>query len=62
VIFDVSKTALSPAALVDKLAQRGVLGGAIDHARVRLVTHRDVGRAGCEQAVAILREVLGEGF
>ena len=62
VIFDVSKTALSPAALVDKLAQRGVLGGAIDHARVRLVTHRDVSRADCEQAVAILREVLGEGF
>jgi threonine aldolase len=62
VMFDVSKTALSPAALVDCLGQRGVLGGAIDAARVRLVTHRDVSRADCERAVAILGEVLGAGF
>ncbi len=62
VMFDVSKTPLSPAALVDAMAQRGVFGGAIDAARVRLVTHRDVSRADCERAVAILSEVLGAGF
>jgi threonine aldolase len=62
VMFDVSKTALTPAALVDGLGQRGVLGGAIDAARVRLVTHRDVSREDCERAVDILGEVLGAGF
>ncbi|HEX9660817.1 MAG TPA: GntG family PLP-dependent aldolase [Candidatus Binatia bacterium] len=62
VMFDVSKTALSPATLVDRLGRRGVLSGAIDAARVRLVTHRDVSRADCERAGAILSEVLGAGY
>ena len=62
VMFDVSKTALSPATLVDRLGRRGVLSGAIDATRVRLVTHRDVSRADCERAVAILSEVLGAGY
>jgi threonine aldolase len=62
VMFDVSKTALSPTTFVNRLAQRGVLGGAIDAARVRLVTHRDVSRAECEQAVAVISETLGAGF
>jgi threonine aldolase len=61
VMFDVSKTALTPAELVDRLGRRGVLGGAIDAARVRLVTHRDVSRADCERAVEVLGEVLGAG-
>jgi threonine aldolase len=39
-----------------------VLSGAIDATRVRLVTHRDVSRADCERAVAILSEVLGAGL
>ena len=45
--------------------RRGIVhatGFAIDAARVRLVTHRDVSRANCERAVAILSEVLGAGF
>lgn len=62
VMFDLSKTALTPAALVDRAGKRGVLGGAIDAARVRLVTHRDVSRADCERAVKIMAEVLGSGF
>jgi threonine aldolase len=62
VMFDVSKTALSPATLVDRLGRRGVLSGAIDATRVRLVTHRDVSRADCERAVAILSEALGAGL
>jgi threonine aldolase len=62
VMCDVSRKGLKPAVLVDALAQRGVLGGAIDTARVRLVTHRDVSRADCERAVNILGEVLGAGF
>jgi threonine aldolase len=62
VMFDVSKTALNPAALVDRLGQSGVLAGAIDRTRIRLVTHRDVSRADCARAVEILGEVLGAGF
>jgi threonine aldolase len=62
VMFDVSKTALNPAVLVDRLSQSGVLAGAIDRARVRLVTHRDVSRADCERAVDILGEALSAGF
>ncbi len=62
VMFDVSKSPLNPTALVDRLGERGVLGGAIDQARVRLVTHRDVSRADCERAVKILSEVMGAGF
>jgi threonine aldolase len=62
IIFDVSKTLLSAGTLVEKLAQRGVLAGAVDRTRVRLVTHRDVDRADCERALVIFREVLGAGF
>jgi threonine aldolase len=62
VMFDVSKTALSAATLVNSLARRGVLGGAIDAARIRLVTHRDVSRADCEQAAGVIGETLGAGF
>jgi threonine aldolase len=62
VMFDVSKVAVTPAALVERLASRGVLGGAIDRARVRLVTHRDVSREDCERAVEILGEVIGAGL
>ncbi|MGH7927217.1 MAG: threonine aldolase family protein, partial [Candidatus Binatia bacterium] len=62
VMFDVSRTSFSPATLVDRLGKRGVLGGAIDAARVRLVTHHDVSRADCERTAGILGEVLGAGF
>jgi threonine aldolase len=61
VIFDLGN-GQSAASLVNRLAPRGVLGGAIDQTRVRLVTHRDVSRAACERAVAVVREVLGAGF
>jgi threonine aldolase len=62
VLFDVSKAVVSPAALVERLGSRGLLGGAIDRSRVRLVTHRDVSREDCERAVEILTEVLGAGL
>ncbi len=62
IIFDVSKTAFTPAVLADRLAQRGVLGGVIDSSRVRLVTHRDVSRADCAQALGIIGEAMGAGL
>jgi threonine aldolase len=62
VMFDVSKVAAHAAAFVERLSSRGVLGGAIDRARVRLVTHRDVSREDCERAVEVLAEVLAGGL
>jgi threonine aldolase len=41
------------------LRARGVLASAMDARTLRLVTHRDVGRADCERAADALRAVLG---
>jgi threonine aldolase len=62
VIFDVGQTKLVAAELVEKLNQRKVLTGAVDSSRIRVVTHRDVSRADCEQAVRVIGEVVGAGY
>jgi threonine aldolase len=46
--------------VVAALRERGVLASALGNATLRLVTHRDVSRADCERAAAVLVEVLGE--
>jgi threonine aldolase len=61
IMFDVGETRWTPAALVACIGERGVLGGAIDARRVRLVTHRDVSRQDCERALEIFTQVLA-GF
>jgi threonine aldolase len=43
---------------VSALAARGILAPAMDATTLRLVTHRDVGRADCERAAGALGEVL----
>jgi threonine aldolase len=45
--------------VVAALSQRGVLATAMDATTLRLVTHRDVGRADCERAATALAAVLG---
>jgi threonine aldolase len=51
--------ALPPAReVVARLAARGILALACAERRVRLVTHLDVDRAGCERAVSAIAEVL----
>jgi threonine aldolase len=62
VIFDVSRTRLGAIQFVEKLNQRKVLTGAVDATRIRVVTHRDVSRADCEQAVRVISEVVGAGY
>jgi threonine aldolase len=62
VIFDVGETALQSSELVERLNQRKVLTGAVDLTRIRVVTHRDVSREDCEQAVQIIGEVVGAGY
>jgi len=62
VIFDVRQTSLPAPQFVEKLSQRKVLTGAVDRTRIRVVTHRDVSRADCEQAVRVIGEVAGAGY
>jgi threonine aldolase len=62
VIFDIGRTRLGAAHLVETLNQRKVLTGAVDATRIRVVTHRDVSRADCEQAVRTIGEAVGSGY
>jgi len=56
VIFDVSETGVAPAEISARLKQRGVLMNAINARCVRAVTHYDVDRAQCAQALEALAE------
>ncbi len=62
VIYDIGATGLSSTQFLQRLAQRKVLGGAVDARRVRMVTHLDVDRGDIEQALRIIGEVLGAGL
>jgi len=51
VIFDVSGTGLASAEISARLKQRGVLINGINERQMRAVTHYDVDRAACQQAL-----------
>lgn len=57
VIFDVSHLGLSASEFSSPLKARGVLANSIDTTHVRLVTHSNVSRAECHQALEILANV-----
>jgi threonine aldolase len=57
VMFDVSDTGLPAAEISARLKERGVLINPISATLMRLVTHYDVDREGCELALAALAEV-----
>ncbi|HEV3276211.1 MAG TPA: GntG family PLP-dependent aldolase [Terriglobia bacterium] len=57
VIFEV--TGLASAELSKRLAVRDVLASALSPTTIRMVTHYDVDRAGCERAFRALREAIG---
>ncbi|MGD0498865.1 MAG: GntG family PLP-dependent aldolase [Bryobacteraceae bacterium] len=54
VIFDVGGTGIAAAEISARLKRRGVLINAIDERRMRAVTHYDVDRAGCAEALEAL--------
>jgi threonine aldolase len=56
--FDVSGTGLSAYEISKLLAAQGVLANATNAQSIRMVTHLDVDRAGCERALRVLREVV----
>jgi threonine aldolase len=60
VVFDVSATGHAPADISAGLRRRGVLMNAINERCVRAVTHCDVDRAQCAQALDAVAEILSE--
>jgi threonine aldolase len=56
--FDVSAAGLSAHEVSKLLAAQGVLANATNPKVIRMVTHLDVDRAGCERAIKVLREVV----
>jgi threonine aldolase len=56
-ICDISGTRMPSADFTRRLGEKNVLCGAVNNELVRFVTHMDVDRAGCEQAVEAVREV-----
>jgi threonine aldolase len=60
VIFDCSKSGMTAVELCNALHEQGVWAQDTALYSVRLVTHCDVDRAGCERALALLKEVLNK--
>jgi len=56
--FDVTGTGLTAPAISKLLAAQGILANASNPQLIRMVTHLDVDRAGCERALKILREIV----
>jgi threonine aldolase len=62
VVFDISATGLAPAEVSAQLRGRGVLMNAINQRCLRAVTHYDVDRAQCAQAVEAVRESIASNI
>jgi threonine aldolase len=58
VVFDISSSGLAPADVSARLRGRGVLMNAINQRCLRAVTHYDVDRAHCAQAVEAVAESM----
>ena len=56
--FDVSASGLSAQEVSERLAAKEVLAHGTSPTSIRMVTHHDVDRSGCERALRVLREVL----
>ena len=57
-IFDVSDTGMPAAEISQRLAAYGVFASGVDSTHLRMVTHCDVDRAGCERAVEVMERVV----
>ena len=62
VIFDIARTGLSSQMLSAALKARGVLANGIGATWMRMVTHADVDKKDCEQAIEILSDVVKNGI
>lgn len=57
VIFDVSGTGMLAGDIVSRLKERGVICGAVNPQTIRFVTHLNVSRSDCEQALKAMEAV-----
>src|SRR6266567_6944654 len=57
--LDVSGTGLASFEISKRLASQGVLANGVTAATMRMVTHYDVDRKGCERALQVMRAVVG---
>jgi threonine aldolase len=57
VIFDITRTGMKSDATLVRLRQDGLIGSSVNDCTLRLVTHMDVNRADCEQAIDIIEKV-----
>jgi threonine aldolase len=57
--FDVTGTGLSAPEVSRRLKARDIWANPYNAQLIRMVTHQDVDRAGCERALQVLREILG---
>ncbi|MBI4469910.1 MAG: aminotransferase class I/II-fold pyridoxal phosphate-dependent enzyme [Acidobacteria bacterium] len=60
-IFDLFHSGMDAQQLSDRLKQRGVLANAINPRQMRMVTHYDVSREDCLEALAALRQAVEAG-
>ena len=56
--FDVAATGLTAHEISKRLAVQNVLANATNPQLIRMVTHLDVDRSGCERALKVIREVI----
>ncbi|HET6936365.1 MAG TPA: threonine aldolase family protein [Candidatus Angelobacter sp.] len=56
-VFNISGTGMNTADFSRKLAERNVLAAGIDSENMRFVTHMDVSRSDCEQALREIRSI-----
>ena len=56
-VFDVSGTGMTSQQIADQLATHNVKVHAMTPTRIRMVTHCDVDRPGCQRAVAAMEQV-----
>ncbi len=57
VVFDISATGMNSAEFSRRLAEHNVLMNGINPEQMRLVTHMDVDRTGCERAIATIEKI-----
>jgi len=58
IVFDVGESGQTPSVLVTELKRLGVLANAINSREVRMVTHKDVSRGDCEEALGMIRQSM----
>ena len=58
VIFDVQETGIESYEIARRLKEKEILANGISPASMRMVTHRDVDRAGCQRALQVMEGIL----